>query len=127
MSDPSTASATVNVIVTVTNVNEPPKFDGNPPTLLRVEENLDPPVSLHTYAATDQDADDTNISYSLSGIDRSYFTLGETTGALGFRTGHRPSFEQRSSYSITVEARSGQGPRGLSTTLDVTVEVEDAR
>ena len=42
VSDPSTASATVNVIVTVTNVNEPPKFKDDVPTLLRVEENIDP-------------------------------------------------------------------------------------
>ena len=126
VSDPSTASATVNVIVTVTNVNEAPEFDEDAPTLLRVVENVDPLDDLSTYAATDQDADDTNISYSLSGMDRSYFTLGETTGALRFREGHRPSFELKRSYSITIEARSGQGPRRLSTTLDVTVEVEDA-
>ena len=39
VSDPSTASATVNVIVRVTNVNEPPSFDEEVPTLLRVREN----------------------------------------------------------------------------------------
>ena len=43
-SDPSTASATVNVIVRVTNVNEPPTFNENVPTLLKVRENAAPPV-----------------------------------------------------------------------------------
>ena len=38
VSDPSTASATVNVIVRVTNVNEPPAFDEDVPTVLRVDE-----------------------------------------------------------------------------------------
>ena len=43
-SDPSTASAIVNVIVKVTEVNEPPAFDEDAPTLLSVVENTDPPV-----------------------------------------------------------------------------------
>ena len=40
VSDPSTASATVNVIVRVTEVNEPPAFKDDAPTLLSVVENL---------------------------------------------------------------------------------------
>ena len=43
VSDPSTASATVNVIVRVTEVNEAPAFDDDAPTLLSVVENADPP------------------------------------------------------------------------------------
>ena len=39
VSDPSTASVTVNVIVTVENINEPPEFDEDVPTLLKVKEN----------------------------------------------------------------------------------------
>ena len=42
VSDPSTASATVNVIVTVDNINEPPEFDEDVPAVLKVEENQDP-------------------------------------------------------------------------------------
>ena len=48
-----------------------------------------------------------------------------TTGTLAFKTTHKPDFEYRSSYAITITARSGEGARGLSTTLDVTVEVVD--
>ena len=74
VSDPSTASATVNVIVRVTEVNEPPAFDDDAPTLLSVvenrprrgpAENKDSPVirlgtsgdliDAETYAVTDQD------------------------------------------------------------------------
>ena len=45
VSDPSTASAIVNVIVTITEVNEPPAFHDDAPTLLSVVEkvNEDPP------------------------------------------------------------------------------------
>ena len=151
VSDPSTASAIVNVIVTVANVNEAPEFDEDVPTLLRVEENqknennqeVNPPVITledgetpledRAYAVTDEDGvttgpdayDDTSYTYSLSGADRIFFTLDRTAGTLGFRSGHRPDFEYRSSYSITITARSGEGARGLSTTLDVTIEVVD--
>ena len=71
-SDPSTASATVNVIVRVTEVNEPPAFSDGAPTLLSVVENLPsvvenkdspdirvghdgPLIDASTYAVTDQD------------------------------------------------------------------------
>ena len=64
VSDPSTASATVNVIVEVVDVNEAPLFDEDAPAVLRVTENADPPVitledgnpvDADTFAVTDQD------------------------------------------------------------------------
>ena len=128
-SDPSTASATVNVIVRVTNVNEAPEFDQDVPTLLRVVENEDPPgltfgdddnpVDAATFSATDQDSPSATITYSVTGDDLEFFAFD--SNVLGFKTGHAPDFEEKSSYSISVVARSG-----ASATLDVTVEVVDA-
>ena len=132
VSDPSTASATVNVIVRVTNVNEAPTFHEDVPTVLRVRENADPditfgdddnPVDAGTYAVTDQDGADTTYAYSVTGDDRE--VLAFDNGILGFMAGHEPDFEEKSSYSITVVARSGTGFRRRSTTLDVTIEVVD--
>ena len=40
---------------------------------------------------------------------------------MGFKADHKPDFEEQSSYSITITARSG----GRSATLDVTIEVVD--
>ena len=143
VSDPSTASATVNVIVRVTEVNEPPAFDEDAPALLSVVENADSPVvtvghggpliGADTFAVTDQDGrvtgpggyDDTTYTYSVSGADRGVFAIDGTTGMLSFKAGHEPDFEEQNSYSITVEARSGEGARRLTATLDVTVEVVD--
>ena len=143
VSDPSTASATVNVIVRVTEVNEPPAFDEDAPALLSVVENADPPViavghggpliGADTFAVTDQDGrvtgpggyDDTTYTYSVSGADRGVFAIDRTTGILSFKAGHEPDFEEQNSYSITAEARSGEGARRLTATLDVTVEVAD--
>ena len=143
VSDPSTASATVNVIVRITEVNEAPHFvDEDAPTVLRVTENADPPVitfgdtdtpvDADTYAVTDQDGsvtgphayDDTSYAYSVSGADKKYFTISATDG-LAF-SGHTPDFEKKNSYSITVVARSGEGSRRLASNLDVTVDVVDA-
>ena len=79
VSDPSTASATVNVIVTVDNINEPPEFDEDAPAVLKVRENADPlvitigdsdtPVAAATFAVTDQDGD-TVLPNSVAGADR---------------------------------------------------------
>ena len=142
-SDPSTAEAIVNVIVRVTEVNEAPAFDEDAPTLLSVVEttalsSTDPPVirvghsgtaiDAETYAVTDQDGsvdgyDDTIYAYSVSGADGDDFVLDG--GILSFKPGHEPDFEDRSSYSITLVAHSGEGSRRLSSSLDVIIEVVD--
>ena len=143
VSDPSTASATVNVVVTVTEVNEPPLFDEDVPIVLRVRENTDPPVftfgssdtpvGTAPFAVTDQDGrvtgpdgyDDTSYTYSVTGADRNVFAVS-SDGTLGFRAGRRPDFEKKSLYSIRIEASSGEGSRRLTTSLDVTINVVDA-
>ena len=134
----------MNVIVTITEVNEPPAFDDDAPALLSVVEKVnedlpvikvehsDDPIDASTYAVTDQDGivtgpygyDDTTYTYSVSGPDGDDFVF-DSEGKLAFKEGHEPDFENQSSYSITVEAHSGDGPRRLSTALDVIVEVED--
>ena len=134
VSDPSTASATVNVIVRVTDVNEAPAFDEDVPTALRVRENADPPVitlgddetpvDADTFAVTDQDGADTTYAYSVTGDDREVLAF-DSSDILGFMADHKPDFEEKSSYSITVVARSGTGFRRRSSTLDVTIEVVD--
>ncbi len=78
----------MNVIVTVTEVNEAPLFKEDAPTVLRVRENTDPPVFTlddgdtlvrpKTYAATDQDGGNTCCTYSVTGVDRSAFAIDST-------------------------------------------------
>ena len=102
VSDPSTASATVNVIVRVTNVNEAPAFGEDVPTVLRVRENADAPVitfgdddspvDADTFAVTDQDGADTTHAYSVTGDDREVLAF-DSSDILGFMAGHEPDFE----------------------------------
>ena len=142
VSDPSTASATVNVIVTVAEMNEPPAFAADVPTLLRVREitdktdvvcspdedcikygDGDTQLTANTYAVTDQD-DDTTYTYSVSGADSGFLAFN-SVGVLSFKAGHKPDYERKSSYSIAIVAHSGRGSRRLAATLDVTIDVMD--
>ena len=149
-SDPSTASAIVNVIVRVTEVNEPPAFKDEAPTLLSVVEKVDEarrlsrtsrssrlstaisplmpvpsPSPTRTAAPTGPDGyDPTTYTYSVSGADGDDFEF-DSSGKLIFKAGHEPDFEDQSSYSITVVAHSGKGARRLSATLDVIIDVVD--
>ena len=146
-SDPSTASAIVNVIVRVTEVNEPPAFKDEAPTLLSVVEKVDEappvipvikvehsnkPIDASTFAVTDQDGsadgpvgyDPTTYTYTVSGADGDDFEF-DSSDKLIFKAGHEPDFEDQSSYSITVVAHSGKGARRLSATLDVIIDVVD--
>ncbi len=143
-SDPSTASAVVNVIVTTTEVNEPPAFPYAAPTLLSVVEKAGLPVvpditvghngdaiNADTYAVTDQDGDtgpdgynDTVYTYTVSGEDGDAFEFN-SDGVLAFKEGHEPDFEDQSSYSITIVAHSGDDGRELSAALDVAIDVVD--
>ena len=79
------------------------------------------PVDADTFAATDQDSASASITYSVTGDDREVFAF-DNDDVLGFKSGHEPNFEEKSSYLISVVARSG----GRSTALDVIVEVVDA-
>ena len=57
----------------------------------------------------------------VTGDDSEFLEFDSATNILGFKADHEIDYETKSSYSITITARS----RGRSTTLDVTIEVVD--
>ena len=70
-------------------------------------------------AATDADSD--TLTYSLGGTDASSFTIVPGTGQI--QTGSGPyDFEAKSSYSVTVTVRDGNGG---SDSIAVTINVQD--
>ncbi|MDE0352917.1 MAG: Ig-like domain-containing protein [bacterium] len=115
--DSNDNTGTLDVTVTVTNVNEPPVVSGDA-TKNYAENGTD---AVATYTATDPE-DDT-ITWSLSGTDAADFDIS-TTGVLTFASS--PNFESPADsdtnnvYSVTVEASDGNSNTG---TLDVTVTV----
>ena len=78
VSDPFEAEAEIQVLVTVTNVNDnAPEFDVMPPAVsLSVPENTARGIVLANYAATDADGD--TVKYSLSGNDAKSFMISDT-------------------------------------------------
>jgi len=104
--------ATLDVTVTVTDVDEAPTPAG--PSAVDFAENSTGDVATYTALDPENDA----VTWSLSGTDEDAFTIGNS-GVLRFKS--PPDRETKSSYSVTVTATAG----GKSTPLDVTVTVTD--
>ncbi len=122
--DPSLAMDTVDVIIEVTNVNEPPTVSQRgltvtgPASVSYAEDRTD---AVQTYNAVGPDA--SGASWSLSGADAGAFSI--PGGVLSFNS--QPDHEaladsdRDSVYNITITATMGT----FSDTLDVTVTVTD--
>ena len=113
----------LEVVVTVTDVNERPDIDEdfNPPqTYVEIEYDFTGTrPAIHIFTSTDYDAGDT-VTWSLLGTDAARLEIGDATGILtftqdaGFGQGPLPNFEHprddaagdgsSNTYSITVVA-----------------------
>ncbi|MCY4115236.1 MAG: leucine-rich repeat protein [Chloroflexi bacterium] len=119
-------TATQDLTVTATDVNEAPTFTSS--ATLSLAENT---TAVGTVVATDPDIDDSVTGYTLSGTDAALFAI-TTAGALSFSAA--PDFEDpqggtdddSNSYTLTVTATGGAGDRALTATQDLTVTVTDA-
>ena len=126
--DPSGATGSTNVIINVTDENDPAVISGDK-TYSYAENGTD---AVATFTATDQDGD--AIEWSLEGVDKGVFEIDEDTGELTFKDS--PNFEGAkdkdevaetealgdqgagdNKYQVTVKASGGK--------LDVEVEVTD--
>lgn len=116
------ATRTLDVTVTVTDVNEPPSVTGD--TAPVVNENTK--TFLRFYSATDPEGAASAFTWNLSGTDGSDFSIHRNTGELTFR--NPPNYESpaasngKNEYLFQVRATDQGGLRG---SLDVTVTVND--
>lgn len=114
-------SASKNLTVAVTDVNEAPTFAAATATASYAENGS---AAVGTYTATDVDAGDT-LTYTVSGADAAMFSVS-STGALSFKA--TPNFEAPASskgtnvYDVNVVASD---KAGLTATQAVTVTVTD--
>ena len=117
---------TLDVMVTVTDVNEPPAVTGR--DSLSFRENTPVTTRLHTYRATDPEGD--GFTWHLGGLDAEDFniTTDDSSGRGVLTFASPPNFDIPSGsgahvneYLVTVVASDGTN-RG---TLDVTVTVTD--
>ena len=113
-----------NVKVTLTNVNEAPMFSSSLATTLMLDENKQ---IVGTYAASDPDADDAVLMYTLSGSDASKFQI-DSMGALSYRDGSVPDYENPQdadkdrTYNVVITATDDEG---LTDTHTLAVETQN--
>ena len=115
-----TNSATKDVAITVTNVNEGPSLTSG--AAATFAENAT--GTVYAATATDPDAG-TTLTYSISGADAALFNVDATTGVVTFKSA--PNYEApgdaggNNVYDIKVTASDGT----LSSTKDVAITVSN--
>ena len=127
--DPSGLSATINVTIKVTNVNEDPELAGM--DSVRVPENTAVSTAVETYMATDDEDDKagTAIIWSLlGGTDDGVFDIDE--GVLTFK--QSPNYEGAEDqgadnvYNVTVVATDSDDQMDTMTVIVMVTDVDEA-
>ena len=124
--DPSGLSATVNVTIKVTNMNEDPEVTGM--DSVRVPENTAVSTAVATYMATDDEDDKagTAIIWSLSGTDGGAFNI--TDGVLTFK--ESPNYEAPADigieYEVMVVATDSDNQTGMMAVTVTVTNVDEA-
>lgn len=128
-------SATLAVVVTVTDVNEKPVVSSGDTAITKAENTAISEV-LATYTATDEDVPAQTLSWSLDGDDKDDFTLTENTDQTGYELKFKnvPNFEMPTDsfespdtegdndYKIKINVTDSGSP-AMTGTRDVTVTV----
>ena len=124
--DPDSAiDDSIDVTISVRNMNEPPVFDANAPTALNVVENTAAGVGIgQPITATDPDNTTDNptkdtLTYSLDTDDGAAFDIDTTSGQI--MTKDALDREVKDSYTVTVSVTDGNDAQGnVDTTADDT-------
>ena len=118
-SDSGGLSASIDVTITVTDVDEnvAPEFAAAT-TIRMVAENTAAGENIgNPVAATDADAGDT-LTYTLGGDDAASFDIDPASGQI--MTKAELDFETKASYSVTVTASDGTDKDTITVTITVT-------
>ena len=126
--------AEIGVIITVTDVNEPPEFE-LPAMLIEVRENTEANAEIGDPVAA-IDPESTELAYSLSGADSGLFSLDVSNGQISVGAGTALDYESPSDsdgdniYELVVLVTDGQDEDGnpddsVDAQIDVTVMVTD--
>ena len=111
-------TATQEITITVTDVNEAPSF---PAATLDLSVNENNNSTIHTADASDPEG--ASLSYSISGADADLFAI-DTSGALSFSS--PPDYEQPSddgkdnTYQLNITASDGTNSASQSLSITVT-------
>ena len=120
-SDGNDGVDTIDVTITVSDVNEPPDFDSETATRSVLENTAaNQPVGEPVPAEDPDDGD--SLTYSLGGTDSASFGINGSTGQITVGTGTTPDFETKLIYEVTVTATDSSK---LSDTITVTINVTE--
>ena len=112
-------SITVTINIMDIDENRAPAFTEGTSATRSVAENTGSGVDIGTAVAA-TDADDDELTWTLSGIDAAAFNIDSTSGQL--RTKSALDYETKSSYSVTISVSDGNGG---SDSITVTINVTD--
>ena len=102
---------TIDVTISVTDVNEKPVFADDAPISQTVAENTAADTDIGSaYTATDDDRD--TLTYSLGGADAGSFAIDDLTGQL--KTKGDLNYEDDSSYTVIVQVSDGKDDNGVA-------------
>ena len=118
--DNNGGTATIDVTITVADVNEPPKFSVETASRT-IAENTTTGVAIGD-PVTANDPDNDTLTYTLGGTDANFFDIDTSTGQL--RTQAALDYETRNSYTVTVTATDPSNATG-EVTVTITVTDED--
>ena len=119
--DNNGGTATIDVTITVTDVDEPPEFSAETASRT-IAENTTTGVAIGApVTATDPDTGGTP-AYTLEGADSDSFDIDSASGQIQTKPGVTYDHESKSSYSVTVRADDNNGG---TATIDVTITVTD--
>ena len=119
----TTIDDSIEVTISVTNVDEAPVFTTAPSTVSYAENGIG---AVANYYATDPEG--ATIIWSLSGIDAALFSIDED-GVLRFVSS--PDYEspvdrdEDNKYDVTIQASDGTNDDSLKVSLEVTVTVSN--
>ena len=106
---PAVEDESIDVTISVTDVNEPPQFADDAPTTQTVAENTAAGTNIGSaYTATDPDAGDT-LAYSLDDGDGAAFEI-DSSGQI--KTKDALDHETKPSYTVTVSVTDGKDATG---------------
>ena len=119
---------TIDVTISVTNVNEQPAFSTDTATR-SVAENTAAAQNIGDPVEANDDDDGDSLAYTLGGTDAASFAIVAASGQL--RTRGALDFETKSSYSVTVSVSDskdagGNADTAADDTIDVTISVTNA-
>ena len=114
-------TASVDVVIYVENVNEPPEFDIDNIFFesFEVKENTAANTNLG-YPITAIDPEDGDVTYSLAGTDAALFDVDDSGGQV--KTKGSLNYEAASSYTVAFTASD---PQSNSASIDLTIMVKD--